>query len=94
MSHSPDSDAPTTEALDRLTREVELLNSHRFIRLQNSFWRMVGFQFVRGLAFGLGSVIGATILVSVFAWWIAQLEFIPIIGDWAAQILEEMNPTD
>lgn len=83
--------AETETALIKLTEEVERLNRHRFIRVQNSLWRLVMFQFVRGLAFGLGSVIGATILVSLLAWWASQLEFIPIIGDWAAQIVKQIK---
>jgi len=78
-----------TEArLDKLTRELETLNKHRFIRVHNSLWRLIIFQFVRGLAFGLGSVLGASILVSLVVWWLAQFEFIPIIGDFARQLIE------
>jgi len=52
------------------------------------------FQLYRGLAFGLGSVLGATILVSVAAYLLAQIDFIPIIGDWAADIAREINMPD
>lgn len=78
------------DALARLTEEVEKLNAHRFIRVQNSLWRLVLYQLLRGLAFGLGSVLGATILVSILAWWLSQFEFIPIIGDWVGQIADEI----
>lgn len=81
----------TDLALQKLTTEVERLNQHRFIRVQNSLWRLVAFQFVRGLAFGLGSVVGATLLVSALAWWLSQIEFLPIIGDWAAQIVKQIQ---
>lgn len=78
-----------TEAhLDKLTAELETLNKHRFIRVHNSLWRLILFQFTRGLAFGLGSVLGASILVSLVVWWLSQFEFIPIIGDFAKQLIE------
>jgi hypothetical protein len=48
-------------------------------------------QFARGLAFGLGSVLGASLLVSVLGWWLAQLEILPIVGGWAAEILREID---
>jgi hypothetical protein len=54
-------------------------------------WRLITFQFVRGLAFGLGSVFGATLLVSLLAWWVSQFEFLPIVGDWAAQIAKQIE---
>mgnify|MGYP000630986494 CR=1 FL=1 len=78
----------TDARLDKLTKELEVLNAHRFIRVHNSLWRLIIFQFTRGLAFGLGSVLGASILVSLVVWWLAQFEFIPIIGDFAKQLID------
>lgn len=74
----------------RLRAELEKLNAHRFVRIHNSPLRLVLFQFARGLAFGLGSVLGATFLVSLLAYWLSQFEFLPIIGDWARQIADEI----
>lgn len=81
----------TQETLRKLTIEVERLNQHRFIRVHNSIWRMMLFQLGRGLAFGLGSVLGATIVVSIVAWFISQIEFIPLIGSWATEILKQIE---
>ena len=67
------------------------LNAHRFIRLHNSLPRLVAFNFLRGLAFGLGTVIGATILVSFLALVLSRIDFIPIIGEWAAEIARQMQ---
>ena len=86
-------DPTSQEALEKLTAEVEKLNQHRFIRIQNSVWRMMLFQLGRGLAFGLGSVLGATIVVSILAWFISQIEFIPLIGNWASEILKQIDTT-
>ena len=85
----------TVSSLDDLTEEVRTLNSHRFIRLQNSVLRMVFFQFMRGLAFGLGSVLGATILVSVLGFWLSQIELLPVVGDllgdWAKGVAQQIR---
>ncbi len=78
-------------ALDSLAIELARLNKHRFIRVQNSYWRLILFQFTRGLAFGLGSAVGATILLSAVTLWLSQIEFLPIIGDWAAQIVQQIE---
>lgn len=86
-------DPTSQETLEKLTAEVEKLNQHRFIRIQNSVWRMMLFQLGRGLAFGLGSVLGATIVVSILAWFISQIEFIPLIGSWASEILKQIDTT-
>ncbi|MGR3839821.1 MAG: DUF5665 domain-containing protein [Cognatishimia sp.] len=84
-------DSETKATLEKLTKEVETLNQHRFIRVQNSVWRMMLYQLSRGLAFGLGSVLGATIVVSIVAWFISQIEFIPLIGEWASEILKQID---
>ncbi len=87
-------DTPPTDLrsdIAALRREIEKLNTHRFVRIHNSYWRMIAFQFIRGLAMGLGTVIGATILVSVIAYFLSQIELIPIIGDWAAEIAQAMR---
>lgn len=93
MSEEPDG-KPTNALPDlhadlkALKEEMQLLNTHRFVRIHNSMWRLISFQFIRGLAFGLGSVIGATILVSLLAYSLRSIDFIPIIGEWAKQIVE------
>jgi len=79
------------EELDLLRRQLERMNNHRFVRIHNSTKRLVLYQFLRGLAFGLGSAVGATILVSVAAFMLAQIDFLPIIGDWAAEIAAEID---
>lgn len=78
-------------SIEKLAAEVATLNNHRFIQVQNSVWRMIWFQLLRGLAFGLGSVLGASIIVSLLAWSVSQIEFLPIIGEWAAQIVQEIE---
>jgi len=84
-----------TEDLAREVRalrdEVHLLNSHRFVRIHNNLPRFLALNFARGLAVGLGTLLGATLLLSLIVWALSQIEFLPIIGDWAAQISEEMN---
>lgn len=85
-------DQPATPTdLARLADEVSLLNTHSFVTLHNRPWRLLGFQFAKGLAFGLGTVVGASILVSAIAVALAQIEFLPIVGEWAAEIARQME---
>lgn len=78
--------------LGKLTNELTRLNKHRFIRMHNSLWRLLTFNFMRGLAFGLGSVMGATVLLSVVVFWLSQFEWVPLIGDWLGQLAKEIDP--
>ncbi|MFT6223544.1 MAG: hypothetical protein ACJA1F_001388 [Paracoccaceae bacterium] len=74
-----------------LRRELQRLNNHRFIKIHNSWWRLVMFQFVRGLALGLGTVVGASILVSLVGFLLTRIDFIPIIGEWAVEIARQIE---
>lgn len=82
---------PGRKEFEALTTEIRRLNDHTFIKMHNSRWRLAAFQFLRGLAFGLGTVVGATILVSLIAFVLSTIDFIPILGDWAARIAEQIN---
>ncbi|KIT14239.1 DUF5665 domain-containing protein [Jannaschia aquimarina] len=75
-----------------LRREIAVMNRHRFIKVHNSMPRLILFQLARGLAFGLGTVLGASVLLSVLAWSLSQIDFIPIIGDWAREIIALIQP--
>ena len=77
--------------LRALRGEIARLNTHRYIKMHNSLPRLVFFNFVRGLAFGLGTVLGASVLLSLLAWSLAQIEFLPIIGEWAAEVVRQMQ---
>lgn len=78
--------AALQDEVRRLREEVSRLNDHKFLRTYNSVPRFMAFNFARGLMVGLGTVIGATLLLSVFVWSLSQIEFIPILGEWAKQI--------
>ncbi len=81
-----------TDEVASLRREVARLNEHRFIQVHNSMPRLIFFQLARGLAFGLGTVLGATVVLSLVVWSLSQINFIPVIGDWANQLLETIEP--
>lgn len=77
--------------LRALRKEVARLNSHRFVQMHNSVPKLLFFNFSRGLAFGLGTVLGASVLISALAWSLSQVEFLPIIGGWASEIARQME---
>lgn len=74
-----------------LRQELTLLRRHRMFVLYQSVPRVLLFRFASGMAVGLGTVIGATVLLSLVIWALSQVEFIPIIGDWAADIARSIS---
>jgi len=91
MSGQPPETDDLAQEVRALRTEVARLNSHRFVRIHNNLPRLLAFNFARGLAVGLGTVLGASVLLSVLVWSLSQIEFLPIIGEWAAQIAEQMR---
>jgi len=75
----------------RLAEAIETLNDHNLMRIYSSSRRIIWTNYLRGLAFGLGSVIGASILVYITVQVLAQIEFIPILGDWALRLISEIE---
>lgn len=90
MTQTNDRDDLTRE-VSELRAQVELLNKHKYLRVMNSLPRMLAYNFARGLAVGLGTVLGASALLSLLVWALSTINFIPVIGDWANQIVNEIN---
>lgn len=101
QAHSSSHSGPTTQTSqedertlsDNLIRElaslrasIEEIKSHRYFQVHNSRWKMVRFQLLRGMAFGLGSVLGATVILSLLGYILSHIDFLPIIGEYATEI--------
>lgn len=76
------------QTLVKLSQEVEKINNHWLIRAHNSVLGLIWFNFLRGLFFGLGSFLGATLVVYILLQILANINFIPIIGNWATEIAD------
>jgi len=92
-SAPPEDSAPDTlEAEVRaLHQELKFLREHKMFALYQSVPRVLLFRLAAGMAAGLGTVVGATLLLSVIVWALSQIEFVPIIGEWAAEIAGDMR---
>jgi hypothetical protein len=91
MAQNSDEITDLTAQIAALRAEVVKLNNHRFLRVQNSPWRLILQRFAMGLAVGLGSVVGASFLVSVLVYFLSQIDFLPIVGDWAKAIVTDIQ---
>lgn len=74
-----------------LSKNIRDLESEKIFQLVSNPWRLMWYSFLKGLMVGFGSVLGATVIVGVFVYALSQIEFIPIIGDWVKQILEQVK---
>lgn len=84
-------DNETRAEIDALRAEIARLNRSKAMRLHSTWARIMAFNFVRGLMVGLGTVIGASILLSFVVWSLSQIEFLPIVGEWATEIIDQVE---
>ena len=56
------------ENIKSLEKSLNKLLKHNFFKIYSSFWKLFLISLFRGLASGLGWVLGATILVSLLTY--------------------------
>ncbi len=106
MTHPATTPASSSEAVENLavTEERRLEQNERLIAVlhvveqeikkQNS----LKFAFARGTLYGLGTVIGATVLIAILGWFLAgtigSIDNLPIIGHLISdEIVRELEAT-
>jgi hypothetical protein len=62
-----------------------------FFRVHYSLGRMLVNNLVGGIFWGFGTVLGATIFVALVLFILGRLDTVPIIGDFIARILEQIE---
>ena len=80
--------------IKKLREAIKSLNNNKIFKIYNSTKKVLFISFLKGLASGLGWIIGATILVSLLTYILSQIEFIPILGDIVSQLIEEIEAFD
>ncbi len=94
LTQNPQGDEAVQEMLEEIRRirsELEAVNEHRVVKSYNSWYRFIFFHFVKGISVGLGTVVGATVVVSILLFLLSQIEFIPVIGEWVTEIIAEIE---
>lgn len=67
---------PIIEHPDEIAKGIELLFTTKYFSKRKLYWE----NFVRGMAFGAGGVIGASLLVAVLLWILSLFDTVPLIG--------------
>lgn len=56
-------------------------------RVNRPIGKMLLNNFLGGIVWSLGTLIGASVVISIVGYLIAQVDFVPIIGKWVADII-------
>lgn len=70
-----------------LTKEVKKLHNAELMQVFRHPVKFLTYAFLKGLMIGLGSVLGATVLVALLVYILAQMSLVPVIGDFIEDII-------
>lgn len=73
---------PTAADYEKLGRSIEAALIDDYINWLGNTKRQIWQSFVRGIFTGLGTVIGATIIVGLVVWILHLLGGVPVVGHW------------
>jgi hypothetical protein len=62
-----------------------------YVRFVRSPWRNFWFGIIRGAGLGLGTVLGATVLLTILSYLLHWFYGFPVIGVWVKQMAEFLN---
>jgi len=70
---------------------VETSEGRGYTRIYISTSRTFINNFIGGLAWGFGVILGATVVVTLVLWVLNQLGEVPIIGELVSKIIEDVQ---
>lgn len=74
-----------------LTKEVNRMEQMELIKIFKHPWKFMWFSLLKGIMVGFGSVLGATIFISIFVYVLAQMSFVPVIGDFVKDVMNQIE---
>ncbi len=79
------------ENIASIIKAIDSLGFEEFIEYIKSPWKLILPNLVAGIARGVGTLLGATIVIAIITWLIAKLAVVPLIGQYFGQIQTEIQ---
>ncbi|MFH1284942.1 MAG: DUF5665 domain-containing protein [Candidatus Peregrinibacteria bacterium] len=80
-----------TKDTKELSKEVKNLKNLEFMKVFQRPLKFMWFSFLKGLMIGLGTVLGASVLVAFLVYILAKISFVPVVGDFIDKILTHIE---
>lgn len=93
-NHTLTSEKELAKEVKELAKEIQKLKDMEFIRILKHPGRLMWLSFLKGAFVGLGSVLGATILVAILAFILNQFSYVPFVGNYFKEIQTQIEPTN
>lgn len=91
-SHSQDhfkAEKDLVKAVNEMAKQVETLRDMEPLQVFKNPWKLLWYSFLKGLMIGLGSVLGASVLITILVYLLAQLSNVPVLGSFLDKILSK-----
>jgi len=82
LGKKPESEKLDKQDYEKLGKAVEAALFKEYIQMLRSTRRQIWSSFVRGIFTGLGTVIGATLVVALLLWVVSLFVTVPFIGEF------------
>lgn len=77
--------------IKELATEISRLKKMDFMQVFNHPVKFLFYSFLKGLMIGFGSVLGASVLVGIFIYVLAQIRLVPILGDFVQEVINQIQ---
>ena len=74
-----------------LSKEIKKIKHMEVIKIFRHPWKFLGLSMVKGIMVGFGSVLGATVFLSIFIYLLAQISVVPVVGDFVESVMNEIG---
>lgn len=78
---------------DELQDAIAHLASLSIVKLYEDKRKLLWYNFLIGVSHGVGTVFGASIVVTLFVFILAQFKWVPFIGEFISQVLDYLKNT-
>ncbi len=79
------------ESISTLTKFVKKLHSKRYLEMIEHPYRTFWFNFLLGIARGIGFAVGTSLIFAFGVWLLSKMTIIPLIGDWISKLLDYLE---
>ncbi|MBT4366180.1 hypothetical protein HOD15_02030 [Candidatus Peregrinibacteria bacterium] len=74
-----------------LAKEIGKIKQMEVIKIFRHPWKFLGLSMVKGIMVGFGSVLGATVFLSIFIYLLARISLVPFVGDFVESVMAEIQ---
>ncbi len=76
-----------------LAKEIRKIKKMEVIKIFKHPGKFLGLSLLKGIMVGFGSVLGATVFLSIFVYLLAQISLVPVVGDFVESVMAEIQGT-